>query len=377
MLELEAAELDALVLDDRSPPPPMLVGGSFEVLRDAASLERFLVGGEVLDTNVFDGRRCPSEQTALGLWRIARIRGGAFWDGVANVVARWAGGRVRRAEGMGPVHGLWGEGETHVRFLADAALLLVAAGDEAGAGRAFEFLEGYARPFGGGTWYLHDSVEAGGGGNDLVVNTHAQVMAARAASGRTTAAEVVALDAAVALRLHTAAEVVRAGAVAAAVGAADLLAGRGPRRGVRRARLLADGALARLAEGPAGGRVLRLPGGYLTRDVRRHGAPGYYLAVNLHDIGALVANGLVDPEGRTARTFRSCLRWARATAAFPALRRGGVGVAALEPIVWHQAKRPDLARGAAEALQRSGFALLPASPGHVDNPWPAFAPGTL
>jgi hypothetical protein len=70
----------------------------------------------VLDPTDFGGARCPSEQTALGLYRAARLRGGAFWDGVAGLVAGWVAERVRAES---PVHDLLGQGETHARFVAD------------------------------------------------------------------------------------------------------------------------------------------------------------------------------------------------------------------------------------------------------------------
>src|SRR4051794_41824352 len=112
----------------------MTVLGSFTPLGGPSTLGRFLVGDQVLDTNDFGGRRCPSEQTALSLYRIARLRAGAFWSSVADhltdVVA------TRLAATPTPAHGVYGGGETPHRVLGDAAPPLQAPGRGDGGPRA-------------------------------------------------------------------------------------------------------------------------------------------------------------------------------------------------------------------------------------------------
>src|SRR3954471_13107664 len=158
---------------------PMTVLGSFAPLGGPSTLGRFLVGDQVLDTNDFGGRRCPSEQTALSLYRIARLRAGAFWSGVADHLTDVVASRL--AATPTPAHGVYGGDETHTRFLADAALLLQAAGREDGARRAVEGLDRLSVPYGGGRWTLHDSMERDAGDNRLVLNTHVQATLARLA----------------------------------------------------------------------------------------------------------------------------------------------------------------------------------------------------
>ncbi len=375
VLELTDAEQRALVDDEAVPPEPMLVLGSFATLEGASTLGRFLVGGAVLDTNVFDGHRCPSEQTALGLWRIARLRGGAFWEGVAELVAAWVEDRVRSARGVGPVHGVWGQGETHVRFLADAALLLLASGREPAASRAVTLLEGFGVPYGSGRWYVHDSLELERSEPDLVLNTHAQVMAVLAAAGRPVAEATRALEAALARR-PTGAARGPALAAAGALGVADLLRSRAPARLQGLGGRMASWGERGVAAAHGHRAFVRLPGGGLARDASAHRAPHYYAGVNLYDLGVLVANGVVDAGGPAAVAFRDALRWAAGTGTFAALRRSGVGIAALEPIVWQQAGRADRAATAARRLLAAGRAAAPGWPGHTDAPWPAFSAGT-
>jgi hypothetical protein len=371
VVELDAVEADAVAAELAAPLAPMLVVGSFAPLSGPASLGRFLIGDGVFDTNVFAGPRCPSEQTALGLWRVARLRGGAFWDGVADHVAGWVGRRVAEAGPAGPVHGLWGEHETHVRFLADAALLLLAAGDEA-AGKAVDALERYARPYGDGVWYLHDSLEADTGALKLVLNTHAQVLAVMAMAGRDAAPGLRALDAALDLTPTR----WQGGALAAAIGASDLLAAYGPSPARRAAGRAMRWIQRRVAAAHGDAPFIRLPGGYVGRDASNEVAPHYYAAVNLYDLGVLVANGIADTNSTTAAAFRSACRWAAVTGTFRTLRRQRVGVSCLEPIVWQQAGRGDRAEAAASAALTDGWPASPGWPGHHDRLGPTLRPGT-
>ena len=68
--------------DSSASEEPMTVVPTFRALGSAADLSEHLVGGHVLTGG--PRRKWPVDQTALSLYRIARLRGGAFWHGVAD-----------------------------------------------------------------------------------------------------------------------------------------------------------------------------------------------------------------------------------------------------------------------------------------------------
>ena len=167
VMELGEGEAVAAT-SDRS--EAMTVIGSFAPLAGPADLGRFFVGSTILDTTDFDGRRCPSEQTALSIYRIARARGGPFWHAVARAVGEMVARRVTDAPGGLPVHDLLGAGETHTRFVADAVLLLLADGRAEAAACALAGLDAMSVAWGDGRWYLHDTLERDAPRNDLVLD---------------------------------------------------------------------------------------------------------------------------------------------------------------------------------------------------------------
>ena len=298
VLELSADEVAAF---EASPAPvPMLVTGSFTAVRGADTLGRFLVGGAVLDTNVFDGHRCPSEQTALGLWRIARLRGGAFWDGVADLIAAWVETRITSAVGVGPVHSVWGDGETHVRFLADAALLLLAA-ERSAASRAVDLLEQFAVPLGGGQWFVHDSLElargtrrprgehprAGTGRARRVGSSHRGGLRRAGRRPRSAAAA------------HAARRSPRAGWPSPTGSAVTVPLDCDPRPMPSRGGRSGGSLVTTRRTGTSGSRAATC-----ARDASVRAAPHYYFGVNLYDLGVLVANRVVDEGGPVDRAFR-------------------------------------------------------------------------
>jgi hypothetical protein len=373
LLELPPAAA-AAVAGDRS--DAMLVPGSFAPLQGLSSLGRFLVGSQVLDTNLFDGRRCPSEQTALALYRVARWRGGELWDAVADVVADLVARRMAASpEGL-LVHDLWGKGETHVRFLADAALLLLAQSERAPgdprwrslADRACDALDRLTVPRGDGVWHLHDSLELDAGRNDLVLNTHLQVMVVRLAFGR----EVTASSAPLREVLRVPVPRARAAAIGAAALASTALAARrrgrtaaGAERLVERTRHAAEAA-------SAGAERLRFPGGWIGRDASGRPAPPYYLTVNLNDLASLLRNHDL-PEARHA--LRAGLRFARA-GYLQWQRRHGDPIVVLQPALLRNVGLAAVAEQVASELTGGGHPSAIGWPGRTDRLWSRLAEGT-
>ena len=375
LVELGAAEAAAMAAD-RS--PAMTVIGSFEALTGPSSLGRFLVAGRVLDTNRFNGRRVDSEQTALSLYRVLRLRRSPFWDGAACHIIDEVARRVETATDGGPVHDVWGRGETHSRFLTDAWLLLLAASEafpgngrmRTAADRAASMVERLGVPFAGGRWYLHDSLELAAGINDWVLNTHAQVVAARIAAGLPTDAAVVALDSALKQARRT------IGGVTGALGlaAADAACAAAPGRWADRAEALRRAAHRSASRHRRRKMYLQGPFGHIARDISATVAPSYYLTVNLYDLGVLATNtGLPG----TRRAFDAGVRYARRSGYFRAQLRDGHPLAVLVPIVLHQAGLRRAADRAAEAAQRAGVRPTPGWPGHEDQPWRRLRVGSL
>lgn len=358
LLELHGA---AAAAADRDPGDPMTVLGSFAPVTGPVSLGAFLVGDEVLDTNDFGGRRCPSEQTALSLYRIARHRGGALWAGVANHVADIVARRVARSPDRLPVHGVYGGTETHTRFLADAVLLLLAHGDDVGAARAVAGLDRLAVRYAGGRWTLHDSTERDDGVNRLVLNTHVQATVARAAAGDDVTDDLRALDAALRLRPPRPVGVRLAARLACADAAHGLL---GRPTGGR--------AQERAAQARRDRPHLALPGGWIARDAGEGPAPAY-LTVNIYDLAALCANR---PTPDAAAALRRALRYAHVSGYFRGQQRDRHPQACVQPIALRMAGRPRAAARAAARARAGGWAPAVGWPGHADSLWPRLAAGT-
>lgn len=353
---------------------PLLVLGSFSPLESPTDLGRFLVGGEVLDTTDFDGHRVISEQTALSLYRIARHRGGPFWNLVASHLTSYVAKRVEASLSSGRlVHDMWGAGESHARFVADAALLLLAATDHGSpdaqlrrsARRAVGLLDEFARPWEGGTWYGHDTLEVDDGRNDLVLNTHLQAIIVRLAAGLDVSESVHAAH--VALGLVP--ERVRGWVIGHGLRAASVL---GVASSGLRARLVP-----RLDRAAVGAQLrhgrLAYPGGWIARDASGHRAPDYYLTVNLNDLASVVAN--VPADHGLASSLACGLRFG-ATGFFAQERRRGLATAALVPNLLRISGEWDAACAAAARLRRRGMPPSIGWPGFEDRLWARLQGGT-
>jgi hypothetical protein len=359
VMELGEGEAVAARSDRRE---AMTVIGSFAPLAGPADLGRFLVGSTILDTTDFGGRRCPSEQTALSIYRIARARGGTFWDAVAKAIGDLVARRVTDAPGGLPVHDLLGAGETHTRFVADAVLLLLADGRAEAVASALDGLDAMSVPWGDGRWYLHDTLERDTPRNDLVLNTHVHAVVAASAAGSDVAPPLTALDAVLSLRGERA-----PGAVfAAMLAVSDRLRARGRGHGLaHRAQHMAARARARSPH-------LRLPGGWLARDVTSHPAPSYF-TVNLSDLAVL---DRVRPTAASVAALRAALRYARVSGHFAAQRRDRDPLAVLVPSLLRNAGLLEAARRAADATVAAGWAPAIGWPGHEDHLWDDLPAGT-
>jgi hypothetical protein len=345
----------------------MLVVGSFATLGGPADLGRFLVGGHVLDTTDFDGRRCPSEQTALALWRVCRLRGGPLWDGVADHIVAWVAHRINAAAASGPVHDLWRQRETHVRFLADALLLLAAAGDPA-ARAARSQLDHYARTTAVGRWFAHDSLEVARAHSDLVLNTHAQSVAATLAQGDLDCDAAAALDRSLEVRRDR-----RGLLLGAALTSSTLVRQLRPRAAARLAERFDYRVRESVSRHLARTETLRLPLGYIGRDALVKVSPPYYLITNIYDLGVLAANG-GSPTVRDAA--RRAWRWAAMSGALRAFVDDAHPMASLLPVICQQQGREDQAARVADRVVGAGGHPVPGWPDHCDQPWSSLRAGT-
>jgi len=372
--EMDVVELSgaaATAFDSSASEEPMTVVPTFRALGSAADLSEHLVGGHVLTGG--PRRKWPVDQTALSLYRIARLRGGAFWHGVADHIAEVTCTRAETAPDGRAASGHWGHGDVHVRFLADAVLLLVAHAEWRGgqrfrraADRGADGLESFGTPYAGGRWYLHDSVEQSEGRNDLVLNTHVLALIALIAGGRGAAAGLRALESVLAARARGA----RAIAAGAALAAGDLSRAFAPRGIAGHAAKRVQPTVASVA---AEARALRIRGGFVARDASGRPAPAHYLTVNLADLAALQRNA---PAPLVASTLATGLRYARWSGYVRAELRGRAGPAVLVPAMLRCAGRDGAARRAAEAARRAGFAPAVGWPGYEDRLWGRLAPGT-
>ena len=366
-----SAEVDAVELRDNvarafeaDASEPMTVIPSFRPLGGPDDLHAYLVDGRVVTGG--PKNRWLVEQAALSVYRIARLRGGAFWGAVAEHVAEATSRRVGEADDGRLVTDHWGENESHARFVADAALLLAAHGDPR-AERAADAIESFGIEFGGGCWYLHDSVEQEAGRNDLVLNTHLHALTALRACGRDVEPGLRALDAALAAKARGA----RAAITGATVAGADLVRAFAPAGRGRRLAARAHERLAHLCEQE---RALRLPGGYVARDTSGRPAPSTYLAVNVSDLAVLQRN---TPTAAAAKALSEGLTYARRFAYMRAELHGQrAGVQVLMPHALRNAGREHDAERAAALAARNGIAPLVGWPGYEDELWPALARGT-
>lgn len=359
LAHLTPAELDAAAADRSS---TLTLLGSFAPLSGPDTLGSVVVGSRVLDTHLFDGRRCASEQTALSLWRTAHHRGGPFWDAVAAAVASWVRGRLDAAAGL-PAHDLWGRGETHTRLLADAALLMVAAGEDTAAELALDALESLAVDCAGGRWIRHDTVERDAGTNDLVLNTHVQATLALHAGGRDVTGALRALDA-----------VLQRGGGAAEHWVGLSIWGLGVVRALRADR--GDYRWERLHERSArrrhrSGRLVT--SGFVSRDASGGTPAPDYFTVNLADLAALHRNL---PTAEASAALHRGLRFARASGFFTAQLHRRDPLLVLLPPTLAAAGLPRAAARWARRIDGSGIAPSVGWPGLVDRPWPRLAPGT-
>ncbi len=369
LVEMDPAAAAALRSDSSE---PMLVLGSFSPLGSPDTLGRFLVGGAVLDTTDFAGHRVASEQTALSLYRIARWRGGPLWEPVAVHIAELVADRVRGAGSGKLVHDVWGHGESHARFVADAALLLLAESERAPeavhlrglAFRALELLDEFAVPSGDGVWYRHDSLEVDGGRNDLVLNTHLQAMIVRLAAGLDVAASMRALRRALAAPSERA----RTWLIGHGLRAANLAGAVAPSAKPRLSRRL-DLAATRAQQRHG---ALVFPGGWVGRDASGALAPGYYLTVNLHDLAGLSAN---TTDAAVSRTLAGGIRFARSGFALLE-RRQQIPTTVLVPNILRMAGDVAGARRAAERRRRAGVPATIGWPGYEDGLWTRLRAGT-
>ena len=355
--------------DDRS--ESMTVVPTFRPLAGPDGLAEHLVGGHILTGD--ERGKWPMDQTSAYLYRIARRRGGAFWHAVCTHLAAVTATRVEAAPRGRPVTDSWGKGETHVRYLADACLLLRAHAEltdahrfRAAADRAADALESFGVPLSGGRWYLHDSVEEERGRNDLVLNTHVHALVALLASGRDVGPGLRALETVLSARVGGRGSV----SLGVALTAADLGRAFGPRRFVH-------GPASRLHElvavRAAHQRALRFPGGFIARDASGEPAPWYYLSANLADLAVLSRNR---PTPVAARALRAGLAFARRGAYLRAQLRAGDGLATVMPNALRNAGQLAEAVAAADRAAGAGFSPVIGWPGYTDALWSNLAPGT-
>jgi hypothetical protein len=380
LLRCEAgdAELDTLEMHgpvarafeaDRS--EPLTVIPTFRALRGPHGLSEHLVGGHVLSGG--PKGRWPSDQVALSLYRIARWRSGPFWDSVAGHIADVSARRIEQASGGRPVSDIWSSGEVHSRYLADAALLVSAHAAltaaprfEAAAERAADGLASFGTAYANGCWYLHDSLEQDAARNDLVLNTHLHALTALHACGRPIAQGQSALEAVLARRTRGA-RALRAGL--GLVVSERALAHRATRMGHRIAER-AQLAAARAAHETGS---LRLPGGYVARDLSGARAPRYYLTVNVGDLAVAQRNF---PSPMAGRALDGALRFLARSGFVRADARSGSGTLTMLPAALRNADCADAARRAAEAARAAGFAPAIGWPEYEDSLWPRLARGT-
>jgi hypothetical protein len=349
-------------------PEPLTVVPSFRPLGPATELGDYLVGGRVLTGS--ETRRKPVDATSLSLYRIARFRGGPVWAAIADHVAEVTATRVEQAEGGNLVHHIWTGGETHVRYLNDAILLLAAHAArvreerwQAALDRACALLdEHFTRDLPSGRWVLHDSLERDGGRNDWVLNTHLQAILARQAAGHDVRAQLAAAVATLEPRAGGLAGL----RAAAALVAAETLRARAPRRYARR-RMAS--AYQRAGDACNAAHALRLPGGWIARDLTGKRRRVHYLTVNLVDLAGVV-QAIPNAPPALARHLAAGMRFGRASGFFRAETREATPLSGLIPTLHRLVGEHDRARASAERARSAGLSPMLGWPGYEDALWP-------
>jgi hypothetical protein len=373
------AEVDLLELGgdageafERDRPEAMTIVPDFEPLGGARDLGRYLVGGKVLTGT--ESIKKPIDSTALSLYRTARLRGGPFWDDIAGHVAEAEAARIEALADRDLPHDMWSAGETHIRFVNDALLTMTAhaewSGDERfvrAAAQVCGVLDRFTVDAAGGRWILHDSLERDDGHNDVVLNTHVQAVIALLSAGREVDAELRATGAVLEPKLGGPAGIRSAAAISLVEGVRAI----GPRRTIRRR---VSPTYKRVALRCQEATAMRLPGGWIARDLSGRRAPGRYLTVNLGDIAALLACEPPSP-GRLREHLDDGLNFAKRSGFFRAEIRDATPMSVLIPAVLRLAGRNDEAKRVAEKLLDAGMAPLVGWPGYEDALWDRLGDG--
>ncbi len=365
LLELSGPAATALEQDD---PEPLITTPAFEPFGGVADLGKYYLAGRIV-TGVGHKRRVDS--TALSLYRIARWRGGPLWSGVADIIAAAMAERVESFSGPVP-HDLLDLGETHVRYLNDALLLMVAHAEWRGenrwaraASRIVDSLEIYTVPYGGGRWLLHDSLEHDAGRNDLVLNTHVQGIIALSAAGVDTSAHRLALHHALEYRAGGA----KAFRAVARITFLELLRAFAPQRLAGRM----GGPYPYASRICQEQQALRLPGGWIARDLSGKPAPGYYATVNLLDLGGYLANS---GDELVRAPLKRAIRFALTSGFFAQQTRVNSPLAPLIPASLRVAGQNRWAAAFARRQIAGGGAPMIGWPGYTDHLWSNLAAGT-
>jgi hypothetical protein len=364
LLELGPEAAAAFTAEDHE---PLTVIPSFKPLGHARDLGEYLLAGRVL-TGV-EQRKKPVDSISLSLYRIARLRGGPVWSAVAEHVAGVAATRIDEIEGDRLVHDTWGAGETHVRYVNDVILLMVAHAELTGeerwkraAERACDLLEQhFTADVPGGRWILHDSIERDAARVHWVLNTHLQGVIALHAAGRDVRPHLSAADRALASSAGGAAGI----RASAGLAAAENLRAWAPARYAGRRIGPAYSRAGRICK-QAG--ALRLPGGWIARDRTGKRKPGRYLTVNLGDLAGVI-RGVDGAPAILERRLGAALRFARASGLFRAELREGSAAAGLIPTVYDLAGDQRRATAAVERARAAGLHPMVGWPGYEGRLW--------
>jgi hypothetical protein len=372
LLEL-GSEAARAFTDDR--PEPLTAIPSFKPIGPARDLGEWFVAGRVLSG--IERQKKPVESTSLSLYRIARLRGGPLWNGIAEHLASDTAVRIEDRSETRLVHDIWKLGETHTRYLNDAVLLMAAHAEWTGGERWTDacaqvcaVVDSFTVDAYGGRWVLHDSVERDAGRNDRVLNTQVQGILARLAAGRDIGAHLHATAAALSPRVASLAGL----RSAAELALLETVRARGPRRYVRRR---VSPVYTRASDVCTRAGAFRLPGGWIARDLSGKRRPPRYLTVNLGDMAALsLSLGATRTPPGFERWLTDGIRFARASGFFGAELRDGTPMATLIPTVLRLAGYDDHALHAADAARAAGLTPTVGWPGYTDHLWSRLGAGS-